>query len=94
MRKRLWPVALALLVGLIAVTVIGTSGEHAAPELAGSVPVTPTAPAAPAAATPGDPVPEGGDDAKRVRNPFFDPPRPSGASSGDHRDGRLRPPDR
>lgn len=81
-QKRLWPVALALLVGLIAVTVIGTSGEDASPELMGRAPVTATAPAVPATATPGERTAERADNGTRVRNPFFDPPKQPDASSG------------
>lgn len=81
--KRLWPIALALVVALVAVpVVIGGSGEAPPPVAA----VTPAAPAEGAAArsaiTVAEPAVVGHSRPGAVNDPFYDPPQPKLAAGG------------
>jgi len=76
-RKRLWPVALVLVIALVAVPALIASSSSEAPS--GMAAVTPTPPApVPAEATSESDAERGG----RVRDPFFDPPATPGESTG------------
>lgn len=87
-RKRLWPIAIVLLIALVAVPVVITSSS--------SAPAVPVADGAVAAATP-QPAPAAGagevtakpagERAGPVRDPFFDPP-----AAPTERDGAAREP--
>ncbi len=83
-RKRLWPVALVLVIALVAVPALIASSSSEAPT--GTAAVTP-APPAPAPATM---IPEGTPKAEperggRVRDPFFDPPATPSEGTGSAR---------
>ena len=82
-RKRLWPVALVLVIALVAVPALIASSSSEAPSGTAAVTPTPPAPApapatAPAEATSESDAERGG----RVRDPFFDPPATPGESTG------------
>jgi len=80
-RKRLWPVALVLVIALVAVPALIASSSSEAPSGMAAVTPTPPAPApatAPAEATSQSEAERGG----RVRDPFFDPPATPGESTG------------
>ena len=80
-RKRLWPVALVLVIALVAVPALIASSSSEAPSGTAAVTPTPPAPApatAPAEATSESDAERGG----RVRDPFFDPPAMPGESKG------------
>ena len=80
-RKRLWPVALVLVIALVAVPALIASSSSEAPSGMAAVTPTPPAPApatAPAEATSESDAERGG----RVRDPFFDPPATPGESTG------------
>ena len=80
-RKRLWPVALVLVIALVAVPALIASSSSEAPSGMAAVTPTPPAPApatAPAEVTSESDAERGG----RVRDPFFDPPAMPGESKG------------
>jgi len=87
-RKRLWPVALVLVIALVAVPILvaSSSSSSEAPPPSGAT-VAATAEPAPAAAPADRPSAVEGEPAGRVRDPFFDPPaapsegEPSGQAS-------------
>ena len=82
--KRLWPVALLLLVALVAVPVVIGSSASDAPAPAPIVAAAKSAPAAPKAAiTVADTAVVGHSRPGAVSDPFFDPPAPdTGSASG------------
>ena len=88
-RKRLWPVALLLVIALVAVPILvaSSSSSEAPPPSGATVAATPEPEPAPAAAPADRPSAVEGEPAGRVRDPFFDPPaapsegEPSGQAS-------------
>lgn len=79
--KRLWPIAVALLAGVVIVPMLITSSSSDAPAPASVASVTPPAPTAPSPAPSGDDASSARrSPTRKVRDPFFDPPNPPAAS--------------
>lgn len=80
--KRLWPVALGLVIALVAIplTLGGSASESPAPGAAGSTEPDPAAAANPAATAKQTTASSGKPRGGRIDDPFFDPPRTRAAS--------------
>jgi hypothetical protein len=79
--KRLWPVALLLIVALVAVPVVlGGSGDSA-PVTPAAVPATPAQPGSDTAISVSAPAVLGHSRPGPVRDPFYSPPKPETAST-------------
>jgi hypothetical protein len=80
--KRLWPVALLLLVALVAVPVVLGGSDHNAPATPAAALPTPAEPGADTAITVSQPAVLGRSRPGKVDDPFYHPPKPAAESTG------------
>ena len=79
--KRLWPVALALLVALVAVPVVLGRSDAKQPATPAAIPATPAAPGSATAIRVAEQPVLGRSRPGPVHDPFYDPPEPKDSSS-------------